>query len=354
MGTAEDAMKAKLATVQAGYYEDPYINEFRSKASPKAQQPAVQVIIKRGTFARVVCIHKAISSFLVECYNIEPKPERVQVIVLGSGKDTSFFRILDERRQNRHCDALEQPLHWFEVDHAEILQQKTEVIHQSPAFASACSPSSVDGVYEVVPTDESLPWHKAKCHFLAHNLNLNPENLVQKLIQSGICRTAPTLVINECVLTYMTVDAAKNLLAALSNHIDDCTFVSYEPILGVNSNFGRVMEDNLTKAGVVQPLSCMLELRTISQWLNFLASVGCTCATSCDMCTAYETVLSNTQRSYAQRCEFLDELEEFILIMQHYCLTVWSNNLDSRISSRLCEVSDSSIMGFVPGRCEQL
>jgi O-methyltransferase involved in polyketide biosynthesis len=355
MGTAEDAMKAKMATVQAGYYDDPYINEFSSIAAPKGQQHlAVQVIIKRGTYARVACIQKAISSFLVECFNIEPKPECAQVIVLGSGKDTSFFRILDERRRNRRFDALEQPFHWFEVDHAEILQQKAELIHRSPAFASTCSPTSVDGGFEVVPTHSSLPWHQAKCHLLAHNLNLNPENLIQKLIQSGISLTAPTLVVCECVLMYMTIDATKNLLSALSNYIDDCTFVSYEPILGLNSSFGRVMQDNLTKIGVVQPLSCLLELRMISHWLNFFASFGCKRATSCDMYTAYETVLSVEQRSHAQHCEFLDELEEFILIMQHYCLTVSNNNVDSNIAISLCEVSNSSTMGFVPGRCEQL
>jgi O-methyltransferase involved in polyketide biosynthesis len=354
MGTAEDAMKAKVATVQAGYYEDPYINEFRSKGTWEAQHPAVQVIIKRGTYARVICIQKAISSFLRECCNMEAKPERAQVIVLGSGKDSLFFRMIDERRQNARSDSLEQSFHWFEVDHAEILQQKMEVIHQSPVFASTCSPTSVSGCFEVLPTPASLPWHQAKCHLLAHNLNLNPESLMQKLIQLGMSLTAPTLVIFECVLMYMTVDGAKNLLSTLASDIDDCTFVSYEPIIGVNSLFGQVMRDNLRKVGVVQPLSCMLELRTISHWLNFFASFGCTCVTSCDMYTAYETVLSHAQRSHAQRCEFLDELEEFILIMQHYCLTVASNNLDSKIARCLCEVSNSSTLGYVPGRCEQL
>lgn len=354
MGTAEDALKAKLATVQAGYYEDPYVSEFVSSNTQKTQHQAVQVIIKRGTYTRAICIYKAISSFLEECCNIEPKPESTQVIVLGSGKDTSFFRILDQRRQNRHINDFEPLLHWFEVDHAEILQQKTHVICQSPAFASNCTPTSVDGVYEVLPSPTSLPWHQAKYHLLAHNLNWNPEYLVQKLMQTGVSCAAPTLVVLECVLMYMTVDAARNMIAALTSYIDDCIIVSYEPILGVNSTFGRVMQENLTKVGFVQPLSCMLEFRAISHWLNFFASVGCVRATSCDMYTAYETVLSDAQRSHAQSCEFLDELEEFILIMQHYCLVISSNNIDSTIANRLCEVANSSLMGFVPGRCEQL
>jgi hypothetical protein len=112
------------------------------------------------------------------------------------------------------------------------------------------------------------------------------------------------------------------------------------------------MQENLTKVGVVQPCSCFLEMRTLSQWLQLYDSVGCTRATGCDMYTAYETVLTASQRSHAQRCEFLDELEEFILIMQHYCLVVSSNNSASMVAGKMCEIGSTSIMGFVSGRCE--
>ena len=45
-------------------------------------------------------------------------------------------------------------------------------------------------------------------------------------------------------------------------------------------------------------------------------------ALGCDMWWAYSTILTPEQRQRAQTCEFLDELEEWKLIMQHYCIVV--------------------------------
>ena len=127
-----------------------------------------------------------------------------------------------------------------------------------------------------------------------------------------------------------------------------------EPILGCNSSFGRVMEENLTKIGVVHPKSCFVEIRTLQQYIQQLyGKVGCQRSIGCDMYTAYETILSVQQRSHAQKCEFLDELEEFTLIMQHYCFIVSNNNANSMIGKKICEIEKSKI-GFVHGRCEQL
>jgi hypothetical protein len=130
--------------------------------------------------------------------------------------------------------------------------------------------------------------------------------------------------------------------------------VSYEPILGYDSTFGRVMEENLTKIGVVHPMSCLVELRTLQQYIQQLyGTVGCQYSIGCDMYTAYETILSPQQRTHAQKCEFLDELEEFILIMQHYCLIISNNNSNSIVGKAMCDMESNKI-GFVHGRCEHL
>ena len=151
---------------------------------------------------------------------------------------------------------------------------------------------------------------------------------------------------------YMTKDAATILLQSFNQKCIDCTTVSYEPILGYDSSFGRVMEENLTKIGVVHPKSCFVEIRTLQQYIQQLyGTVGCQQSIGCDMYTAYETILSVSQRAQAQKCEFLDELEEFILIMQHYCFIVSNNNSNSMIGKRMCGIDNNKI-GFVRGRCE--
>ena len=377
MGTAEDALKAKFAAVQSGYYTDPYIASFwnvsggaartNSKNSTnfrtQQQQPPVQVIIKRGTYARVACMYKAISVYLEECEAIlqDAANNKVQVIVIGSGKDTTFFRILDERlRRMKEADdqttCQRQNLHWFEVDHDVIVQQKTRVIQKSPVFASECHKVvNADSSYAITPLSDSVQsWSNAQYHLIGHNLNTDPDHLLEKLMQLGMDPQAPTLIVLECVLMYMTKNAATILLQSFNQKCDDCTMVSYEPILGYDSSFGRVMEENLTKIGVVHPKSCFVEIRTLQQYIQHLyGKVGCQLSIGCDMYTAYETILSTPQRAHAQKCEFLDELEEFILIMQHYCFIVSNNNSNSIIGKRMCEI-EKNMVGFVQGRCEQL
>jgi O-methyltransferase involved in polyketide biosynthesis len=365
MSTSEDALKAKYAAVQAGYFKDPYIAAFRNeslKTTTKASaQPPVQVIIKRGTYARVACVYKVISTFIRECRALLPEVTNVQVVVLGSGKDTTFFRIRDEQTQMMEgidTTKYQQHLHWFEVDHDIILQQKASAIQKSPIFGSQCHRSSIcDNVYEVTPSSStsttSTTWgNDIKYRLVAHNLNDDPIKLVETLIQHGLDPTAPTLVVLECVLMYMTKDSATLLLQAFSKKCTDCTLISYEPILGYDSSFGRVMQENLTKVGVVQATSCVVEIRTISQWIQLYTSIGCQLITGCDMYTAYETIVSSSQRSHAQKCEFLDELEEFILIMQHYCFIISCNNIYSMAGKQICAVD--GVIGFESGRCEHL
>ena len=375
MGTAEAALKAKYAAVHAGYYDDPYIASFWSNSSganrttnissqPKQSLPPVQVIIKRGTYARVACMYKAISVYLDECRTEfqGSANDKVQVVVIGSGKDTTFFRILDERRRmmqttDNQSTNESQQLHWFEVDHDMIVEQKTKAIQRSPIFGSECHKvAEQDSSYAVTPSiDSGQVWQNAKYHLLGHNLNSDPDHLIEKLMHLGMDPMVPTLIVLECVLMYMTKDAATTLLQALNQQCHDCTMVSYEPILGYDSSFGRVMEENLTKIGVVHPKSCFVEIRTLQQYIQQLyGMVGCQRSVGCDMYTAYDTVLSKQQRAHAQKCEFLDELEEFILIMQHYCFIVSNNNSNSMIGKRMCDVDGISSMGFIRGKCEQL
>ena len=381
MGTAEDALKAKYAAVQSRYYQDPYIESFWndssrserlttstttiSKSTQQHPMPPVQVIIKRGTYARVVCMYKAISVFLDECQTLFPvsSNQKAQVIVIGSGKDTAFFRILDDRRRTTQEIDKEstgtsqfQPLLWFEVDHDAIVQQKARVIQKSPVFGSKCHKvSDPNSSFVVTPSSNAVQsWPNAQYHLIGHNLNMDPDHLIEKLISLGMDPGAPTLIVLECVLMYMTKDAATILFQSFNQKCDDCTIVSYEPILGHDSSFGRVMEKNLTKIGVVHPKSCFVEIRTLHQHIQQLyGTAGCQLSIGCDMYTAYETILSTEQRVHAQKCEFLDELEEFILIMKHYCFIVSNNNSNSLVGKRMCEIEMNKI-GFVQGRCEQL
>jgi Leucine carboxyl methyltransferase len=132
-------VRAKAATIRAGHYSDPYVDTFAS-----ASQHAVQVIIKRGTYARIHCMDAAVSGFLTISeaaaaaeYDSSAAPT-AQVVLLGSGLDTTYFRLLDNSNSTNNLRHRQQAtelspnnkdspsiqLCWFEVDHDELFRGK--------------------------------------------------------------------------------------------------------------------------------------------------------------------------------------------------------------------------------------
>lgn len=347
MRTAQDAVKAKHAAVQAGYYRDPFIGAFSGIANPTRP---VQVIIKRGTFARVYCVYHAITAFCEVAWKNSQTP---QVIVLGAGKDTSFFRLLNSELLSvgrSSQQVAKRSLRWAEVDHEEMVLEKMKVIRKSERIFSAQVGKSKNGVTTI--KSSGMPW-PASCHLCSYDLNQNPQPLLEKVLNvKGWDATSPTLLVLECVQMYMPVLSVHDLLQGCSDTFSDCHTCSYEPILGQDA-FGEMMERNLSKTGVVHPDSCMVKCRTLPSYLQSFVQSGFSCAVGCDMNTAFETLVPVNERQAANQCEFLDELEEWMLIMRHYCFVASSNNLESAVGKEFCRNGASSLLGFQTGRCEE-
>jgi [phosphatase 2A protein]-leucine-carboxy methyltransferase len=121
--------------------------------------------------------------------------------------------------------------------------------------------------------------------------------------------------------------------------------VVYDPIAQYDA-FGEVMEKHLVAAGMAGAHTSLLQTRTLEQQLKKLTESGFEVAVGCDMWSAYETILTDEQRLQANQCELLDELEEWKLLMQHYCLVVGSSK-----ASGFCEVGRESPMGFLEKKC---
>jgi len=152
---------------------------------------------------------------------------------------------------------------------------------------------------------------------IGHDLRTAPEDLLNKL--ESFQSYAPTLLLSECVFMYMPVQETNDLLKTFTTVCSDVTLCAYEPALGNNTTFGRMMEQNLHRAKVAMPQSCLLQLRTISQHLQRLVhDAGFHTSVGCDMWSAYQSIVTPQQRQIANRCEFLDEMEEWMMIMRHY------------------------------------
>jgi [phosphatase 2A protein]-leucine-carboxy methyltransferase len=365
MATAQDALSAKEAAVQAGYYDDPFVAAFHktNNTNTKNQHHGhhrrhVQPLIKRGTHARVCCMDRAIAAFIdLHQDNLEKdgRTLQLQVVVLGAGNDTSFFRYqsghlgLDSSsRETPSPPPPQTTVRWYEVDHKAVFSEKAATITNSPDIFDARVTENKNGWTLQSAANTNGNGGEARpscCYMISHDLRQDPQTLLDKLSQNDMDRHAPTLFVTECVQMYLPEESSTCLLQALVQYCPNSCLCSYEPALQ-SDPFGQVMEKNLTEAQVARPDSCLVRIRTLDQHLDRFTGAGLFWqATGCDMWSAYNSVITAEQRRRANQCEFLDEVEEWMLIMRHYCVVVASTQ-HCTIRKRYCEVGKDSSMGF--------
>jgi hypothetical protein len=121
-----------------------YGEKGRTNQSDNHHQP----LIRRGTFARTCVIDYAISSFLSLCYeqiigndeeeDEEEEIEDIQIVILGSGRDTSFLRAkcglihsTDDAKIALE-DGIMDNVKWYEIDYDKVIQEKKELLASCP------------------------------------------------------------------------------------------------------------------------------------------------------------------------------------------------------------------------------
>lgn len=341
IATAEDAILAKHATAKAGFYRDPFVDAFAHAANLRQQNKHrhFQPIIKRGTHARVCCMDRAITAFLKT--HAAAGATSCEIVVLGAGKDTSYFRFftkslmgMEECIKDRKVTL--PRVHWYEVDHPSVIQEKAKTIEGSPMLSQCCP--------NFKPTAHGFSSRSSQYHLVAADLRDSPEELLQRL---SLDPQRPTLFLLECVFMYMPNESTQFLLAHLAKK-ESAWIAIYEPILGSDA-FGNMMEQNLVQAQVASDDCCLLQTRTLEAQLEKLVQAGFEArAVGCDMWSAYDSIVTPQQRQLANRAEFLDEVEEWMLIMRHYCFVVATNVKDDTLT----DVGPDSKLGFVQGRCK--
>ena len=138
--TDTDAAGARLSAVQKGYLVDPFAKYFVPRAHLQQPRPP---LINVGTYTRSTAIDA-----LVEQWLSNPDGRRCQIVSLGSGSDTRFWRIAvrscaraaqrgvtDEafRQTGPRKDILRA---YFEVDFAENTTKKAMAIRKSSDLSS--------------------------------------------------------------------------------------------------------------------------------------------------------------------------------------------------------------------------
>ncbi|KAI5969911.1 PPM1 [Candida margitis] len=302
----EDLMKSYSSYLQ---YCAGYTSLSSSRSSKSLSQDRKLPIINRGTYFRTRAISDVVDEFVREFVNC-------QVISLGSGSDTRAFSILEKSPQ----------VIYHEIDFAETTRIKKLAIMKNRKLRS------ILGVEENVPeinSKESFAEYDPDLHcknYHLHGNDLRNANPGPKL--KGFDPELPTIVLSECVLCYLSPEEYYSTIKYWTGLGKNVTgILIYEP-MSLKDPFGETMYQNLQGRG--------LNLQTFDKYpdlesrLQFLKS-------ECKLTKLRMTSLSNiggySKKQHAdgswfgakelQRInslEFVDEIEEIRLLLDHYCL----------------------------------
>ncbi|XP_030630060.1 leucine carboxyl methyltransferase 1 [Chanos chanos] len=289
--TCDDASTCKRFATSKAYWKDPYIQYFvRQIGERKAPE------INRGYYARVHGMNHLLDAFLkktgCDC----------QVVNLGAGLDTTFWRLKDEKNL---------PRKFFEVDFPTIVARKIHHIKTKPPLSKP--------LIETHSTDSLLldghSLDSDRYCIIGADLRDLP-NLEDKLRKFQINPELPTLFLSECVLVYMTPEQSSKLVQWAADTFHTAMFINYEQV-NMADRFGQVMIENLQRrqcnlAGVdvCQSLESQRERFLMTGWDGVNAL---------DMMSIY-SMLPQEDVARIEQLEFLDEKELLHQLLQHYSI----------------------------------
>lgn len=319
--TDGDALSSKYSAVHKGYLRDEFIDLFVAGAKQAASsqgpgsarktlaqfQPKLP-LINRGTFVR----HHAID-VLVERFLAAKKPgQRVQIISLGAGSDTRPFSLWSGKSEYRN------EILYHEIDFAVSVSRKKEIIMQDSNLRELVGEGLV-GDEQSGGENTTGEIHTDRYHL--HGLDLR--SIGPDFVLPGSDPSLATLIISECCLCYLEPDQAKQVISWITAEFRDSTIVMYEPLSG-RDQFGQVMIENLASRGISIP--SMTQFPSLESQIERFKAAGYTEVLATSMDVIHDEWLSPDEQQRIHGLEFLDEREELLLLLKHYCV-VWASEL---------------------------
>ena len=289
--TAYDASRGKVAAVARGYFGDDFARCFC------AEGPSPGPLINRGHYVRVVAIGSLCEQFLLAA-----RGQRSQIVSIGAGFDTRFWQL---------AAAGIAPSLYIEVDQHPIVARKAEIIAAEPALLAALPEGAA-----CLATD-----HVSSARYQLRAVDVRDEAALETaLAEAGWDEEQPTLVLLECVLVYLPPAAAAGVLRLFGRRARRCVAAVYEQIQPDDA-FGRMMVANL-RARDCALLGLPACPDTESQVARCEAAGFAARVEAIDLLGYYSEVVSADERARVSSLEPLDELEEWRLLMAHYCIVL--------------------------------
>jgi len=306
------------SAVQLGYVHDSFVHLFVPR--PVRRPP----LINRGYYAREYAIYQQLRAFLGAT---AAAGEGAQVLVLGAGFDTRFFQLALAK-------LVPESARYFEVDFAAVTTPKIRTM-----VSGSDKGTFLDLLRDVRVSEQGDELYSQQLTILSGDLR-QFDAIETKLAQHGFDLAKPTFVLSECVLIYLKKPDADHIVQWAGSRLAKSVFVCYE-MIRPNDGFGEVMVRNLeVRAGqdfcfflTPQDQNRGIVLHSLNAYPDPQAQAlrytgaGFNDVVVHDMLQVYNECIPTHEKVRVSRLEFLDEVEEFNLIMRHYCCVSANRNM---------------------------
>jgi [phosphatase 2A protein]-leucine-carboxy methyltransferase len=277
-----------------------------------------------GTYVRTSAIDQLVTKFLTT-YPSSAK----QIVSLGAGTDTRFFRLMDFYPDLR--------LVYHEIDFPTNTVAKITSIQKQPLLSRkllhipTASTSYHSKTYNI---------HALDLRSLASSSEETPRPEIPNLDP-----TIPTLILSEMCLVYLQPSSVQSIVSSLLTHYlqptTPASLILYEPILPQDA-FGRTMISNLKTRNIhLHTLTAYPELG--DQRARLKGYGFGTAAKAEDTSYIWRNWVSEDEKERVAGLEFLDELEELELLLRHYCIAWgWRNGTSDVFTKAWADIEEQS------------
>ncbi|KAK5108506.1 hypothetical protein LTR62_008246 [Meristemomyces frigidus] len=288
--TDNDATNSRQSAVALHYLDDAFSQAFSTAGEPVVKR---YPIINRGTYVRTKAIDRLVTRFL------QSHPDQAkQIISLGAGSDTRFFRLVPEQTTSSTA------LVYHEVDFETNVARKRASIRASPLLTTTIQKAASNG------SDYHL-----------HALDLRDLTTKSPPLIPNLEPNIPTLLLSECCLCYLAPDTTTSILQYFTMNLSGpLALILYEPVRPHDA-FGRTMVTNLASRGIhlqtLKRYSTLEAQRTRLRMGGFGGGQGAR-----DVYQLYQddAWVGRSERERVEGLEWLDEVEEWKLLASHYCV----------------------------------
>lgn len=311
--TDQDASVSRLSAVEAGYLDDPFAKYF----VPGGGQRRFP-IINRGTYVRTKAIDNLVDEFLSK-----NPAHRKQIISLGAGSDTRFFRLMGRRPVPHGGGLLQRPnVVYHEIDfQANTIQKLHPIQKHSELCGHVGTPVTFSHSTDPLEIYNVDTLHADQYHIHPVDLRDLDPSRPAPLSFDFIDTALPTLIISECCLCYLPPAAADIVALYFTQHrFPDSTpvgLILYEPI-HPDDPFGKTMVSNLAARGIV--LQTLKRYGSLEAQAARMKSYGLEGTGGASVKDLWDKGVEGIEKERVAGLEMVDEVEEWELLARHYCV----------------------------------